>query len=161
MKLETHADNITRKANSMCYLMVVLKRSGVSLPHLLRFYTTFIRPTLEYAAPVWHPGLTQQLSEQLEGVQRRALHSILPDKSYRQALESTGLPKLCDRRKDLCLNFARSTFNSEFRHWFPAQRHSCHGRNLRNNRQLSIPKCRTLRIQNSPIVYFSRLLNGE
>ena len=40
---------------------------------MLHFYIAVIRPVLEYAVPVWHTGLTADLSDQLETVQKRAL----------------------------------------------------------------------------------------
>ena len=70
--------------------------------YLLKFYTTFVRPGLEYAAPAWHPGLTQQLSHSIERVQSSALHIIYPELTYCQALSRTGLPTLHSRREQLC-----------------------------------------------------------
>ena len=34
----------------------------------LQFYTTFVRPTVEYAAPVWHAGITAKQCDQLEAI---------------------------------------------------------------------------------------------
>lgn len=53
LKWDHYIDNVIRRANSKRYFLVVLRRAGVSTEHLVCFYTTFIRPTLEYAAPVW------------------------------------------------------------------------------------------------------------
>ena len=54
-----------------------MKRAGVHADLLLRFYVTFIRPMVEYATPVWHPGLTQHLSDQLESAAPvSALHPL-------------------------------------------------------------------------------------
>ena len=44
--------------------------------HLLHFYVTVIRPTLEYASPLWHPTLTKSQAERVEAVQRRAINII-------------------------------------------------------------------------------------
>ena len=51
LKWHLHINKITSKANSVCYFLIVLRRSGMSQEHLIRFYTTFVRPNLEYAAP--------------------------------------------------------------------------------------------------------------
>ena len=53
-----------------------LKRVGLSSSHLLQFYTTVIRPVLEYASPLRHPTLTKSQTERLEAVQRRAINII-------------------------------------------------------------------------------------
>ena len=162
LKWDVHIDNVIRKSNSKRYFLVVLRRAGVSLKHLVQFYTTFIRPSLEYAAPVWHPGLPQNLSDGLEAVQRLCLKTILPELNYGRALETTGLHPLVQRREDLCLNFARIAHSSaDFKSWFPPPRQHCHSYHLRNSHTLSISRCRTDRLKSSPINYLSRLLNAH
>jgi len=76
---DTHIKNIVSTANTKRYFLVVLRRAGTSSEQLIKFYTTFIRPGLEYAAPVWHPGLTQRLSDSIERVQSSSLHTVYPD----------------------------------------------------------------------------------
>ena len=141
---EHHVELVISKVNSRIYFLVVLRRAGVMPAHLVHFYITFIRPILEYAAPVWNQGLTQLQSHQLETVQRLALRSIYPALPYRLALQTTGLPRLADRRRQLCHDFATSVIESpDFRHWFPRRRRDCHGRELRNSDSLSIPRSTT------------------
>ena len=54
---------------------------------LLTFYCAVIRSTVEYAAQVWHGGLTQAQSNDIERIQKRALRIFDPDfKDYEQAL---------------------------------------------------------------------------
>ena len=96
------------KAITKKYFLVTLKRAGTTTKHLIKFYVTFIRPDLEYTAPVWHPGITQALPDNTERVQRALLHIIFPELSYEHALSKTGLPTLHARRQQLCLRFARS-----------------------------------------------------
>jgi hypothetical protein len=160
MKWDTHVANTVSKANSKRYLIVVLKRAGVGVEHLLKFYTTYVRPTLDYAAPVWHPGISAQLSDRLESVQRSSLRTIFPDLSYNRALAATGLPTLHDRRDALCLSFGNKTHsNPDFAHWFPAKRQDCHRHNLRNKNQITMPHCRTQRLKNSPVNFLISLMN--
>ncbi|KAI8493179.1 hypothetical protein Bbelb_291830 [Branchiostoma belcheri] len=75
--------------------------------HLL--YVTYIRPVTEYAAPVWHSGLSTLLCNKLEKVQRRALRIILGKDfiSYSKACEQLALPTLKGRREELAVKFAR------------------------------------------------------
>ena len=56
---------------------------------MLLFYTTCIRPVLEYECPVFHPSLLQYLSNEMERLQKRALWIIQPDLSYAEALSSS------------------------------------------------------------------------
>ena len=134
---------IVPKANANRYFMFVLRRAGTSLEQLVKFYVTFIRPGLEYAAPVWHPGLTQQLSDCIERVQSSSLHIVYPDLSYDRTLDETGLPTRHARREQLCLGFTQSLHvNYQFIDWFPPQRQPLHGQNLRNKSAIAISKCK-------------------
>jgi len=54
----------------------ILKRSSLSSDDLVYFYTSFIRPILEYACPAWHNSLNNERSRQIESVQKRALSII-------------------------------------------------------------------------------------
>ena len=149
------------KANTKRYFLVVLRRAGTSLEQLVKFYTTFIRPGLEYAAPVWHPDLSQQLSDIIERVQRSSLHIVYPDLSYGRTLEETRLPTLHARREQLCLGFAQSLYANDQFDWFPPQHQSLHGRNLSNKSAINMPRCKTNRTRSSPICYLARLLNNS
>ena len=106
LKWEQQIDNMVAKANTRKYFITILKRSGVQLGDLVRCYCTSVRPLLEYAAPVWHPGLTIQQSDVLEQVQRQFLRVLLPDSSYSEARHISGLPTLSERRTKLCLNLS-------------------------------------------------------
>ena len=142
LRWDQHVDNITAKlkANSKRYFLAVLRRAGVQSRVLLQFYTTFVRPTVEYAAPVWHAGITAKQCDQLEAVQLSSLRTIFPDLSNRQALLHTRLPTLHDRRVNLCRTFAASSLaNADLAHWFPSRRSDCHTYNLRHNHQRGLP----------------------
>ena len=76
---KTHINNVTAKA----YLYRTL---GFLRPNMTgctkivkdRTYKALIRPQLEYASPAWDPH-TQNLSHQLESVQRRAARYVCSD----------------------------------------------------------------------------------
>ena len=75
---------------------------------------------LEFAAPVWHPGLTEEDIIKLERIQKTVLHIILGDEyiSYSNALKETGLIKQSDRRKKLSITFAKRALRShKFSNW--------------------------------------------
>jgi len=46
-----------------------LVRAGLPTSDILCVYCSIIRSVLEYACPVWHPGLTKKLSKDIERVQ--------------------------------------------------------------------------------------------
>ena len=50
---------------------------------------------------VWHPGLTSQLSKDIERVQKRCLRIIFPQLSYSEALDKSGLNRLDTRPEEI------------------------------------------------------------
>ncbi len=65
-----------------------------------KIITSFIHPTLEYAAVVWNPHLKKHI-EKLEKVQRAATRWVpsLRDLSYEERLKKLQLPTLTERRE--------------------------------------------------------------
>ena len=88
--------------------MIRFKILGVSTDQLLTVYQTRVRSTLEFAAPVFHSGLTKDQSRQIEMVQKKALAIILGKNynNYEHALSNLNLDRLDTRRTTLVLNFA-------------------------------------------------------
>ena len=84
-----------REVNARRYFLVALRREGLDGKNLVMFYTTCIRPVLEYAAPAWHPGLSTRLSNQPESTQRLCLRSVFSVLNHSEALLSSGLTQLC------------------------------------------------------------------
>ena len=144
---------IDSRANTCKYFITILKRSGVLLGDLVRCYCTFVRPLLEYAAPVWHPGLTIQQSDVLEQVQRQVLRVLLPDTSYSEVRHTS------ERRTKLCLNFASGLAEStDFSNWLPPRRGKCHHHNLRNKNKLSTMSTKSGRFSSRPIMFLNYVL---
>jgi len=77
---------------------------------MLYFYIGIIRPVLEYAVAVWHTGLTADLSDQLELIQKRTLHIIFGGSSFTNQLYESFSHKLhisplSAHREDLATRF--------------------------------------------------------
>ena len=162
LRWDAHNNGITAKANSKWYFLLVLKRAGISAPDLVKFYTTYVRPTLEYAAPMGHASISDALSDKPEGVQRSSLMTIYPDLSYRLASQCTRLGTLRYRHVSLWKTFAKSSLkNPDFQHWFPKERGSCHSYHLHNNHQCIVPFNRTTRLDKSPINFKLSVINSS
>ena len=73
----------------------------INISAYIHFYTTYIRPALEYACPVFHHSLPQYLSNEMEMLQKRALRIMQPDLSYAEALVALDITSLYERRKAL------------------------------------------------------------
>ncbi|CAB4035122.1 RNA-directed DNA polymerase from mobile element jockey, partial [Paramuricea clavata] len=148
---------IVKKASKRLYILRVLRRSGIPPADLLSIYNALIRSVLEYACSVWHTNLPQYLSNKIERVQKRALRILYPFTDYAEALSISRCSRLDDRRQSICQNTLQKIANpcSKLYHLLPSTRGNVHGRSLRNNNQLSLPKCRTERFKNSFIPYIS------
>ena len=113
----THIDYV--KTTTKLFFLKQLKRAGFSSSHLLHFYTTVIRPVLEYYAPVWHYALTKLTkahSESLEAVQQHAIHivhNLTRGMPYSSMLFYAHLNNLASRREDLSRSFFRNVFNTD------------------------------------------------
>jgi len=95
-----HVDYILKKVAKRMYCMHYLVRAGIKETDIIIIYCSIIRSVLEYACPVWHPGLSQKQSEDIERVQKRCLKLIFPGLSYEEALVISGLEKLETRREN-------------------------------------------------------------
>ena len=131
---------------------------------MILVYIGYVRPLVEYAVPVWHPGLTKLQSVQIERIQKRALRLILGVQyvSYDYALKITNLQSLELRRCELCLRFAKTLQSShEFSDWLPVRRPARYSSSLRSTSTYQAIKCRTERYKRSPIPFLVDLLNSQ
>ena len=111
------------------------------------FYKSFIRPSLEYAAPAWATSLPETWTI----YRKRAMKIIFQNQPYTEALESAKLEPV----NEIMLQFSKTFFtkiqNPEYRlhDILPTTREYPH--TLRNSRKLPIPSLRTSRCQKSLI----------
>jgi hypothetical protein len=112
LKWNCHVSEIIRKASSRLYFLRQLKRANVPTKELLTFYTTCVRPVTEYACAVFHNSLAH-LSADLERLQKRALRTIYPQSTYANALISSNLTTLYERRNMLTVNLFNEIVNNE------------------------------------------------
>ena len=117
-----HVDYLYRKCSRRLYLLIMLKRAGVPTRDILRICLSMIRSVLEYACQVWHTSLSGAHSDQLESVQRHALHIIYPDLSFVKALSQSGLSLPSNRREDLCRAFFKDMLSPSHRLRLPVSR---------------------------------------
>jgi hypothetical protein len=75
--------------------------AGVNNCDMIAIFCSIVRSVLEYACPVWHPGLTKSQSKKLERVQKRFLKLLFPTVDYNIALQKAGLDRLDCRRENL------------------------------------------------------------
>ena len=166
--------NICQKVNRRFFCLWKLKQFGLKQEELLTAWKVLLRPIAEYAAPLWHSGLSKSDSDKLERLQKRAVGLILGTTyvnferrykvkcktvSYEAALRYLDIPKLSERRESLTRDFAIDTFNSERHNDFFEVKSNVRP-NARFKPILHEETCRTDRFRNSAIPYMSRLLNN-
>ena len=153
LKWNAHVDSICKKAATRLYFLKQLKRAKVPPKDMLLFYTTCIRPVLEYACPVFHNSLPQYQSNEMERLQKRALRIIQPDLSYAEALVALHITSLYERRQAL----SKALFDQIVRD----QSHKLHEllppRNgstycTRSQGYFKLPICKTNRFKNTFII---------
>jgi len=142
------------KVASRLYFLKQLKRSGVPVEDLLCFYTSVIRPVLEYACPVWHSSLTTGQSELLESLQKRALKIIFNDTNYSTSLILADTDTLHSRREHLLERFYTRNINCStpcLNYLLPEKRHAVN--RLRRVNKYELIKTTTEHFKNSCIPY--------
>ena len=80
---EKHVDHIIKKAQCRLFSLNMLRRAKVSGKDIMQIFCSKIRPVIEYASPVWHPGLTIEQSDDLEAIQKRACKVAFPSSPMR------------------------------------------------------------------------------
>ena len=155
-----HVNDISRRATGKLWVLVRFKSLGGSTDQLLKVFQTRVRSTLEFAAPVFHSGLTQDQSRQIESVQKKAFAIILGRSytSYEMALLTLKQERLDMRRQNISLKFAlKCTVSSKHKSMFPAN--PTYRPNMRNPKPFLEHTCHTSRYYCSPIPSLARLLN--
>ena len=82
LKWNQHITNIIKKANKRIYFIIQLKRAHVPEADIIYFYSTCVRPVMEFSCQVFHFALPSYLSNFLERIQKRVLSIIYPHTSY-------------------------------------------------------------------------------
>ena len=149
---DDHVHYIVGKAAKRLYFLRLLKRANVPSEQIIRVYESTVRSVLEYAAEVWHPGLSQTHAQQIEHIQKRALRIALPTHDYSSALSSTNMLTLNERREEICRNWFTNICNTShpLNHLLPEKRTNTR---LRKSVAYAIPKVRTDRLKKSPLYY--------
>jgi hypothetical protein len=159
LKWNSHIDAIFKKASTRLYFLKQLKRNSIQPLDLLYFYSSVIRPTLEYACPVWHTSITIAQSNKIELIQKRALSIIFGSfvfDEYDSFCVANNIQTLNDRRESLCKNFFnKSVLNvcGSLHHLISKPVNHEQLSILRNARQYYVPITRTSRFQKSFIVH--------
>ena len=154
---------IVSKAAGRLWLLRRLKNLGASHEQLLDVYNKQIRSILEFAAVVWHAGLTKENENKIERVQKSAFAIVLAKNyhTYEEACTTLGMTSLKTRRIQLCKSFAvKSAKHPIHQHWFV--KNTAKQINTRKDKPVyKTVNVRTERFLKSAIPYLTNLLNQQ
>ena len=161
LKWQKQVDEMTKKAYSRIWILKRLSHLGASEMDLIDTYNQQVRSLLEYCVPVWHPGLNNAQSKQIETVQNVCLQVIIGDayQSSSSARKVLNLEKLNKRRNDLCHKFAQKSMDHpNHKKWFNISTQN--NPNKRIKAPLLKPTfSRTVRFEKSPIPFLTSVIN--
>ena len=108
----TQIDRLCTKFRQKVWSLRHLRKLSFTEEELVCVYTSYLRPGLEYSAPIYHSMLTQEQDYQIEKQQYFALKNIFGfEYSHRQLLELSGLSTLRERRENATLKGREAFFN--------------------------------------------------
>ena len=157
LKWSKNTSEVVKNSYARMSILRKLKAFQVPTNDLVNIYVLYIRSRLEQSAVVWHSSLTLGEEKELERVQKVALRLILGDnyKDYDQARLVTAIQTLSERRKQLCLKFAKkSVKNGSLKDLFQPNTDSHH-------EKFHVTFAKTDRLKNSAIPFMQRLLNTK
>ena len=160
LKWNIHISEIIKKAASRLYFLRQLKWSKVASKELTQFCVACIRPVTKYACQVYHNSLPNYLSNDLEWLQKCAMHVIHPEHSYAEALNEAGLQPLSERRQSITSQFFKQIAKDKNHRLHPLLSEEKALNNLRKSFKFVLPKCKTKHCQSSFINLNFRFYNS-
>ena len=115
LKWNENTAALVKRVNSKMELPRRVASFGTTIEEMKNIYILFIRSVLEQSCVVLNSYLTEENIQDLERIQKSAVRIILGNnyKDYESALLKVDLETLGNRRKDLCLKFARSCLKNK------------------------------------------------
>ena len=77
LKWDSHVEYMCKKVRKCFFILYRAKQFKFNFSTMFTLYSWFIRTSLEYATPVWHPGISTKHSLTLERIQKRCFRVIL------------------------------------------------------------------------------------
>ena len=154
-----YIDELSKRANIKLWMLRRLKKLGASKEILVDLYNKQIRSVLEYASPVWNPGLSKADVQDLERIQKAAFSIIFSNQNYQDTLKIHKQKSLEERRLHLSKKFAdKAAKHAVFSSWFREKSVTISTRN--KSKYVEVP-FRTMKMKNSPIPAMTSILNSK
>ena len=150
LKWNKNTNEIVKKGYKRMQLLNRAASYTTNTGDLRSIYLTFVRSILEQSAVVWHSSLSRKNRRDLERVQKSAVKIILGNRfsNYEKGLKELNLENLDERRKQICLKFAKNCLrNEKVRDMFQSK--SQYQMKLRKSRKQAWASCAKLRFRSS------------
>ena len=151
-----------KNANKRMRILHAAAKYTSKISDLKTIYNMFIRSKLEHSSVVWHSRITQDERDDLERIQKAAVKLIIGNsyENYDEALAWLNMKSLNQRRKELCLKFAKSCLkNYKVKSFFPLN--DTNEKNTRNHELYKVNFANRMRYKNSTIPSMQRSLNKD
>ena len=120
LKWQKNTALVVKRANGRMQLLQAISNFGATWDDLKQIYILFVRSLLEQSCTVWHIGLTEENSTDLERIKKSALKLESSYQTYQNALKILDLQTLKNRKENLCLQFAKKCLkNKKMKNLFP------------------------------------------
>ena len=117
LKWNDHIDDIVDRVRGRLFVIQKLMKNGIDYAYLIDVFHKEIRSVLEYGAVIFHFGLTKELSNMIEDIQKifmRLLSNYIGVKfSYMESCIYFYVEPLILRRESLCRAFIRKILKNE------------------------------------------------
>ena len=155
-----HVESLRKRFRQRYWILSHLRRYGFSEEDLCKVYRTIICPVADYCCVVYHAMLSDEQDEILDRCQAQALRCIFgKDVSYEEMRRRACVTTLRQCRIKLCDKFAQKCLkNPRFSGWFPRKKAP---RYTRTSEEFVEFFARCERLQNSPLYFVRRRLNGK
>ena len=163
LKWHENTKFIVKKANQKMRLLHKFSKFTRNKAHLIHIYKSQVRGNLEYCSTVWHSGLTESNTKDIERIQKAAVRIFMGNKykGYEEALKFLKLDSLKERRLKMALNFAKRALKLEHFSKLLPLNESNHVMRKRNPERFVVNGSNTERHRRSAVPFLQRLLNQD
>ena len=151
---------IIAKVNKRMLLLKKVQSFGATREEMVHLWIVFCRSTLEQSAVVWASSLTQDNKDDLERTQKCFAKLILrkeynedDQNAYEIALTKLNLQTLEQRRKKLCLRFAKNCIKNEILSDLFPENNNVYENKTRFHEKYQVLHADTDRMRKSRIIY--------
>ena len=168
LKWDKNCEQIITKVNRKMLLLKKILKFGATREEMVHLWISYCRSVLEQSAVLWAGSLTQENKEDLERTQKSFAKLVLnkdynedQENSYQNALMKLNIQTLEQRRKELCLQFAKDSIKSGMLKDLLKENTVKNGMNMRNSEKYEVLMANRERTRESSIIYMQNLLNED